>query len=161
MLGRPRKTRVVLDSALHRLNPTRSARIDPDADAPVETTPVVVEDDGDGINYASQAHILKVLELMGCNDEHERSVRRLPHIDIRHQVQYANEIDAGSMKRIENVFLKGIKAWIGMLLPNLRLKCDADMKMSFSIQSAVAAIEVPVHEHEAEDPAPFVSIPRV
>ena len=159
MLGRPRKTHVVVDSTLRRLNPTRSARIDPDSDARVETTPVVVEDDGDGINYASQAHILKVLELTGCNDEHECSVRRLPHIDIRYQVQCANEIDAGSMKRIENVFLKGIKAWICMLLPNLRLKCDADMKMSFSIQSAMADIDVPVHEHEAEDHASFVSIP--
>ena len=129
----------MLDSTPHRLNSTRSVRIDPDADAPIET-PVVVEDDGDGIDYASQAHILKVLELMGCKDEHEHSVRRLPHIDIRYQVECANEISAGSMQRIENVFLKGIKAWICLLLPNLRLKCDEDMKMSFSIQSTVAAM---------------------
>ena len=72
---------------------------------------------------------------MGCTDGHEHSVRRLPHIDIRYQLHDANDIDADSMKRIENVFLKGIKAWISMLLPNLRLKCEADMKMSFSIQS--------------------------
>ena len=99
---------------------------------------------------------------MGCKDEHEHSVRRLPHIDIRHQVESANEIGAGSMQRIENVFLKGIKAWICMLLPNLRLKYDAVMKMSFSIiQSAVAAIEVLVQhtELEAEDHAQFVTIP--
>ena len=118
MSGRQRKTSVVLDSTLHRLNSARSARNV--MDAPVETTPVVVEGDGDGINYASQVHILKVLELMGCDGEHERSVRRLPHIDIRHQEQIANELHAGSMKRIENVFLRGIKAWISMLLPNLR-----------------------------------------
>ena len=86
---------------------------------------------------------------MGCKDEHEHSVRRLPHIDIRHQVESANEIGAGSMQRIENVFLKGIKAWICMLLPNLRLKYDAVMKMSFSIiQSAVAVIEVLVQHTE-------------
>ena len=92
MHGRPRKTCVVLDSTPHQLNPTRSVRIDPDADAPVETTPVVVEDDGDGID-ASQAHILKVLELMGCKDEHEHSVRRLPHIDIRcHSIVYPPDI---------------------------------------------------------------------
>eukprot|EP00731_Ephydatia_muelleri_P037012 Em0376g7a len=63
------------------------------------------------------------------------------------------------MKRIENVFLKGIKAWISMLLPNLRLKCEADMKISFSIQSAMAAIEVPVIDKEAQNKASFVSIP--
>ena len=107
-------------------------------------------------------HILKVLELMGCKDEHEHSVRRLPHIDIRHQVECANEIGTGSMQHIENVFLKGIKAWILVLVlnPN-RLKCDANMKMSFSIQSAVADIEVPMPhtELEAEDRAQFVSIP--
>ncbi|KAL5475612.1 hypothetical protein EMCRGX_G025445 [Ephydatia muelleri] len=83
------------------LVPTLSVRIDPDADAPVETTPVVVEDDGDGIDYASQAHILKVLELMDGKDEHEHSVRRLPHIDIRHQVECANEIGAGTVAAME------------------------------------------------------------
>ena len=104
-------------------------------------------------------HILKVLELMGCKDEHEHSVWRLPHIDIRHQVECANEIGTGSMQHIENVFLKGIKAWILVLV--LNPNSDADMKMSFSIQSAVAAIEVPVQhtELEAEDRAQFVSIP--
>ena len=65
---------------------------------------------------------------------------RLPHIDIRQEVECANEFDTGSMQRIENVFLRGINAWICMLLPNLKVKCDADMRMSSSIQSAVAAI---------------------
>ena len=51
MRGRPRKTCVVLDSTPHQLNPTRSVRIDPDANAPVETTPLVEDD---GINYVSQ-----------------------------------------------------------------------------------------------------------
>ena len=70
VLGRLRKAHVVLDSTLHWLNPKRSAQIDPDVDTPVNA-PVVVDDDNNGINYASQAHILKVLKLMGCNDEHE------------------------------------------------------------------------------------------
>ena len=43
MSGRQRKTSVVLDSTLHRLNSARSARNV--MDAPVETTPVVVEGD--------------------------------------------------------------------------------------------------------------------
>ena len=164
-LGRPRKTSVVIGSEPHRVNPVRSARIDTcsfaDAslESVVETTPDLVEDDSNGIKYASQAHVLQVLELMGCTDGHEHSVRRLPHIDIRYQLHDANDIDADSMKRIENVFLIGIKAWISMLLPNLRLKCEADMKMSFSIQSAMAAIEVPVIEKEAQNKASFVSIP--
>ena len=164
-LGRPRKTSVVIGSEPHRVNPVRSARIDTcsfaDAslESVVETTPDLIEDDSDGIKYASQAHVLQVLELMGCTDGHEHSVRQLPHIDIRYQLHNANDIDADSMKRIENVFLKGIKAWISMLLPNLRLKCEADMKISFSIQSAMAAIEVPVIDKEAQNKASFVSIP--
>ena len=60
---------------------------------------------------------------------------QLPHIDIRQEVECANEIDTGCMQRSENVFLRDIKAWICMLLPNLKVKCDADMKMPFSIQS--------------------------
>ena len=71
----------------HRVNPARSARIDTcsfaDAslDSVVETKPDLVEDDS---KYASQVHVLQVLELMGCTDEQEHSVRRLPHIDIRY-----------------------------------------------------------------------------
>ena len=41
-----------------------------------------------------------------------------------------------------------------MLLPNLKLICDADLytRMSFNIQSVVAVIEVPVqHTEVAED----------
>ena len=43
--------------------------------ADIEVTPVV--EDKDLIERASQAHILKVMELMGCNEGHECSVRTL------------------------------------------------------------------------------------
>ena len=59
---------------------------------------------------ASQAQILKVLELMDCEEGYESSVRRLPHIDVRRHVQYENELDAATIQRIDNVFLKGIKS---------------------------------------------------
>ena len=51
----------------------------------VETTPLVVEEDG--LNYASLAHILKVLELMGCKEEYRTCVVcGYPHINIRQEV---------------------------------------------------------------------------
>ena len=152
MRGRPRERPVCCaDSAPYRINPTKSAQIDLDTYTAVETTPLVVEEDS--INYASQAHILKVLELMGCRrnmkevggDSHTSiSGRkwRLPHIDIRQEVECANEFDTGSMQRIENVFLRGIKAWICMLLPNLKVKCDADMRNSVSGGSHISTCAV-------------------
>ena len=57
---------------------------------------------------ASQAQILKVLELMYCEEGYESSVRRLSHIDVRRHVQYANELDAATIQPIDNVFRKGI-----------------------------------------------------
>eukprot|EP00731_Ephydatia_muelleri_P021287 Em0013g1014a len=44
------------------------------------------------------------------------------------------------MHRVENVFWRGVKAWAHILLPNLRLKADADLKTALSIKSVVAAI---------------------
>ena len=46
-----------------------------------------------------------------------RSMRRLAHIDIHNQIQYASDLDAASVQRIENVFRRGIKALVRMLLP--------------------------------------------
>ena len=85
---------------------------------------------------SSQAHILDVLELMGCKG-HESSVRRLPHIDNRCQVVNVSEADndATAMQRVDNVFLRGVKAWIHLLLPNLKLKCDSKLKAVCSIMS--------------------------
>ena len=62
-------------------------------------------------------------------------MQRLPHIDIRREVQSASEIDTAGMNRIENVFWKGVKSLALMLLPNLRLKSDGELKMACSIQS--------------------------
>ena len=42
---------------------------------------IVVEDD-DPIEHAPQAHILKVMELVGCDEGYESAVRRLPQIDV-------------------------------------------------------------------------------
>ena len=87
-------------------------------------------------NYASstQIHICHVLKTMGC-DEYEKSVRTLPSIEIRRQVECASdkEIDHASMTRIQNIFWKGIKAWAHVLLPNLRL--NEGSKKSFSLQA--------------------------
>lgn len=100
---------------------------------------------------------------MGCEDGYECSVRRLPHIDVRNQVQYASELDAASVQRIENVFRRGIKALVRMLLPDLKLKCDSDIKIAFSIQSVAAPMEEPTVAEEGNEvpllPIPSSSIP--
>ena len=71
---------------------------------------------------SSQAHIIEILECMGCED-YDSSIRRLPHVHVRQQVLYTtnDEIDAVGMHRVENVFWRGVKAWARILLPNLRL----------------------------------------
>eukprot|EP00731_Ephydatia_muelleri_P026723 Em0018g823a len=76
---------------------------------------------------------------MGCDCE--SSVRRLPCLDIRRQVVYAgnDEIDSPSFCRIENVFLKGMKALVHLLLPNLKLK--SDLKNAFILKSVVESNE--------------------
>ena len=139
--GRPRKTMVLSRSEPQRLNPERQAWVHPDQDDAVDSEVIAVEDD-DPIEHASQAHILKVLELMGCNEGYESAVRQLPQIDVRHEVQCASvpsEVDVAAMNRVENVFRRGLKAWALMLLLNLRIK--GDLKMAFSIQSITTTIE--------------------
>ena len=78
---------------------------------------------------------------MGC-DEHKRSVRSLPHIEIRRQVKHAmgSEIGNASMNRVQNVFWIGVKAWAHVLLPSLRL--DEGSKKAFSLQSLVGSPEM-------------------
>ena len=87
---------------------------------------------------ASQAQILKVLELMDCEDGYESSVRRLPHIDVRRHVQYENELDAATIQRIDNLFRKGINAWV---LPHMKPIDDSNFKNAFSIKSLLAPME--------------------
>ena len=55
----------------------------------------------ESVQYALQAHILKVMRLMGCEDGYESSMRRLPHIDVCNQIQYASELDAASVQRLK------------------------------------------------------------
>ena len=96
-------------------NPERQARIHHDtvasASCAVDMTPSIhVSDDRLEHVSASQAQILKVLELMDCEDGYESSMRRLPQIDVCRHVQYENELDAATIQRIDNVFRKGIKS---------------------------------------------------
>ena len=61
---------------------------------------------------------------------------------------------------VENVFWRGIKAWARILLPNLRLKADADLKVALSIKSVVAAIgEITEAEPNDDDQVPSVAAP--
>ena len=57
-----------------------------------------------------------------------------------------DEIDAAGMHRVKNVFWRGVKAWAHILLPNLRLKADADLKTALSIKSVVAADQLHADE---------------
>ena len=71
-----------------------------------------------------------------------------------------DEIDAAGMHRVENVFWRGVKAWARIILPNLRLKADADLKTALSIKSVVAAIgEITEAEPSDDDQVPSVSAP--
>ena len=117
-------------------------------------------EDDDPIEHASQAHILKVMELMGCDEGYGSAVRRLPQIDVCREVQCASvpsEVDIAAMNRVENVFRRGVKAWALLLLPNLRIK--GDLKMAFSIQSITTTIEEPEDcENQAASCVPSSSI---
>ena len=164
--GRPRKDTLVASDpeTAARSNPEREARIhhttDASASSVLEEAPAITDE---AIQYASQAHILKVMGQMGCEDGYESSVRRLPHIDVRRHVQFASELDAASVQRIENVFRRGIKALARMLLPGLNLKSDSDIKIAFSIQSVAAPMEEPAVAEEVNEvpllPIPSSSIP--
>eukprot|EP00731_Ephydatia_muelleri_P027492 Em0019g365a len=94
------------------------------------------------------------MALMGCEDGYECSVPRLPHNEVRNDVQCASQLDAASVQRIENVFQRGIKAWARMLLPDLKLKCDSELKIAFNIQSVAAPMKelTVAEESNAEDP---------
>ena len=94
------------------------------------------------------------------------SVRRLPHVNVRQGVRLVSkeEIDASGLHRIENVFWRGVKAWTRILLPNIELKCDVDLKIMLSIKSVVAAVSgeletagtEPIHDHHTPSvAAPF------
>ena len=145
--SRPRKDSVSSDSeTLAWSNSECQARIHHDtvasASSAVDIMPSIhVSDDRLEHVSASQAHILKVLELMDCEDGYESSVQRLPHIDVRRHVQYENELDAATIQRIDNVFRKGIKAWACMLLPHMKLIDDSNLKNAFSITSLLAPME--------------------
>ena len=148
----------------YRINPEREARVH-SADVSVG---MAVEDCSEPTcsthtyrHASSQAHIIEILECMGCED-YDSSVRRLPHVDVRQQVLYAtnDEIDAAGMHRVENVFWREVKAWARILLPNLRLKADADLKTALSIKSVVAAIgEITEAEPTDDDQVPSVAAP--
>eukprot|EP00731_Ephydatia_muelleri_P037842 Em0577g1a len=91
-------------------------------------------------HLSSQAHIIEILECMGCED-YNSSVRRLLHVDVRQQVLYAtnDEID---------------------VLVGIGLKADADLKTALSIKSVVAAIgEITEAEPIDDDQVPSVSAP--
>ena len=118
---------VLSRSEPQRLNPEGLARVHHDQDT-TDSEVIAVEDD-DLIERASQAHILKVMELMGCDEGYEYAVQRLPQIHVRPEVQCASvpsEVDVAATNRVENVFRRrrGVKAWALMLLPNLRIKGD-------------------------------------
>ena len=90
--GRPRKESeselsqsVSTQPSTQRINPERAARVHKDNIVAVEAP---AKEDGRRVS-SLQAHILDVLELMGCK-EHESSVQRLPHIDARCQVLHAS-----------------------------------------------------------------------
>ena len=110
---------------------------------------------------SSQAHIIEILECMGC-EEYDSSVRRLPHVDVRQRVIYASneEIDAADTHRVQNVFWRGIKAWARILLPNFALKADTDLKIVVSIKSVVGA-ETTEPEPIDDDQVPSVAAPQL
>mgnify|MGYP006372680221 FL=1 len=131
--GRPRKEDSVSSDCETvqtpaRSNPERRARIHHDALAPASaaddvtpSTTTFVSDDHSQHVSGSQAQILKILEVMNCEDGYESSVRRLPNIDVRRRVQHENDLDAATLQRIDIVFRKGIKAWARMLLPHMKV----------------------------------------
>ena len=86
-----RKAMVLSCSEPQRLNPERQAQVHHDQDDAADSEVIAVEDD-DPIEHASQAHILKVMELMGCDEGYESAVRRLPQIDVRREVQCASAV---------------------------------------------------------------------
>eukprot|EP00731_Ephydatia_muelleri_P035750 Em0155g5a len=95
-------------------------------------------------DFTTQAQILKALEAMGSLGD-ESSVRRLPSGEKRRQARSKNDLAQEVMNRIETVFVRGIKAWARMLVPNWNMKSDAEIKKVFSLKS-LAPIEAVVGE---------------
>ena len=96
------------------------------------------------VDFTTQAQILKALEAMGSLGD-ESSVGRLPSGEKRRQARSTNDLAQEVMNRIETVFVRGIKAWARMLVPNWNLKSDAEIKKVFSLKS-LAPIEAVVGE---------------
>ena len=153
-----------------RSNPERRARIHPDALAPASaaddvtpSTTTFVSDDHSQHVSGSQAQILKVLEVMNCEEGYESSVRRLPSIDVRCRVQHENDLGAATMQRIDIVFRKGIKAWARMLLPHMKAIDGISYKNAFSITSLLAPMEETTQDEEGSEvhlsSVPSASIP--
>lgn len=103
------------------------------------------------------------MALMGCEDGYECCVRRLPQYDVRRQVQYVRELDAAAIQRIESVFQRGVKAWACMLLPDLKMKCDSDIKITSTVQSIATPTDEPATSAVGNEvpllPVPSTSIP--
>ena len=102
----------VVQETPHRSNPERRAATEMSfVDEPISIPAEIDTTEGPSNYTSSQKHILDVLKLMGC-DEHKRSVRSLPHVEMRRQVTRAmdSEIDNACMNRVQNVFRIGVKA---------------------------------------------------
>ena len=64
---------------------------------------------------------------------------QLPHFDIRHNVQCSSDIDMDGL----NVFRRGVKACALMVLPNLRLNTDGELKLDLIMTENQAACFFP------------------
>ena len=70
----------------HRVNPEREARVHPARGTDVSVGMAVEDCSGPSTHTyrhaSSQAHIIEILECMGCKD-YDSSVRRLSHVDVK------------------------------------------------------------------------------
>ena len=142
--GRPRKVSIeqpepaAVRSKRMKDTVTVHLEVPPAADDAVSIETVSLGD------FTTQAQILKALEAMGSLGD-ESSVRRLPSGEKRRQARSKNDLAQEVMNRIETVFVRGIKAWARMLVPNWNMKSDAEIKKVFSLKS-LAPIEAVVGE---------------
>ena len=142
--GRPRKVSIeqpepaAVRSKRMKDTVTVHLEVPPAADDAVSIETVLL------VDFTTQAQILKALEAMGSLGD-ESSVRRLPSGEKRQQARSTNDLAQEVMNRIETVFVRGIKAWARMLVPNWNMKSDAEIKKVFSLKS-LAPIEAVVGE---------------
>ena len=142
--GRPRKVSIeqpepaAVRSKRMKDTVTVHLEVPPAADDAVSIETISLGD------FTTQAQILKALEAMGSLGD-ESSVRRLPSGEKRRQARSKNDLAQEVMNRIETVFVRGIKAWARMLVPNWNMKSDAEIKKVFSLKS-LAPIEAVVGE---------------